>query len=348
MTASPVSRGSIIWDGKLEVTGSFTQTSTGVMRLFIAGPTQGETYSQLAVGLGATLEGGVQIVLEPELLSSVAPFPPPYLPPVGTSFDMVVAEGGITLPSGGLNVTTLMTAAGAELLGLSLPTFNSGFEDDPNRLVVWPENAFTYELVNGGKTLRFTLVRPICGRTPEVSDVYLCPNAVGTFTAAPIAGGPFTYQWYVENPQDPGEYIPVVDGVMPGIATFGGAASSTLSASDPALIRTRLYCVVSSSCGDQATNSATLIIASKCSPADVANTDGDTTLTGSCPDGVLDNGDFTAFFAGFFGDPADPLRVVADIANTDGETVNEGAGPDGAVDNGDFTAFFFYFFAGCE
>jgi hypothetical protein len=34
--------------------------------------------------------------------------------------------------------------------------------------------------------------------------------------------------------------------------------------------------------------------------ADIANTDGDTTLTGAGPDGTVDNGDFTAFFNFFF------------------------------------------------
>jgi T5SS/PEP-CTERM-associated repeat protein len=34
--------------------------------------------------------------------------------------------------------------------------------------------------------------------------------------------------------------------------------------------------------------------------ADIANTDGDTTLTGAGPDGTVDNGDFTAFFNYFF------------------------------------------------
>ena len=74
-----------------------------------------------------------------------------------------------------------------------------------------------------------------------------------------------------------------------------------------------------------------------CSPADIANTDGDL-----IPDGAVDNGDFSAFFNAFFLDPSEPAALAADIANTDGDI-----GPDGAVDNGDFTAFFAFFFAGC-
>lgn len=79
-----------------------------------------------------------------------------------------------------------------------------------------------------------------------------------------------------------------------------------------------------------------------CSPADIANTDGD-----PAPDNSIDNGDFTAFFSAFFLPASDPLSLIADIANTDGETRIEGAGPDGTVDNGDFTAFFTNFFLGC-
>ncbi|MFN7439266.1 MAG: GC-type dockerin domain-anchored protein [Phycisphaerales bacterium] len=74
-----------------------------------------------------------------------------------------------------------------------------------------------------------------------------------------------------------------------------------------------------------------------CSPADIANTDGDPT-----PDNTVDNGDFGLFFASFFLAEGDPNRLVADIANTDGDP-----GADGTVDNGDFTLFFATFFVGC-
>jgi hypothetical protein len=77
-------------------------------------------------------------------------------------------------------------------------------------------------------------------------------------------------------------------------------------------------------------------------PADISNTDGD--LPGQ-PDGVVDNGDFSAFFAAFFLPESDPLRLQADIADTDSLSEAEGGGPDGTVDNGDFTAFFTAFFA---
>ena len=77
-----------------------------------------------------------------------------------------------------------------------------------------------------------------------------------------------------------------------------------------------------------------------CGPADIANTDGETTITGGGPDGTVDNGDFTAFFVAFFAAEGDPLRAAADIATTDGDP-----GADGSIDNGDFTAFFSSFFS---
>ena len=86
-----------------------------------------------------------------------------------------------------------------------------------------------------------------------------------------------------------------------------------------------------------------------CSPADIANTDGD-----YVPDGVIDNGDFSTFFTAFFLTAPDLNRFYADIANTDGEVASgwpggtADGGPDGQIDNGDFMAFFTAFFLGCS
>lgn len=102
-----------------------------------------------------------------------------------------------------------------------------------------------------------------------------------------------------------------------------------------------------------------------CNPADIADTDGNTVLTGGGPDGQLNNGDFSAFFAAYF-ISTDCSRLdgtllpcsAADIANTDGEVHPawpgyggprgfRGGGPDRTLDNGDFQAFFKYFLQGC-
>ncbi len=86
-----------------------------------------------------------------------------------------------------------------------------------------------------------------------------------------------------------------------------------------------------------------------CSPADIANTDGE-----AGPDGAVDNGDFSLFFVAFFADANNPVRRFADIANTDGDVSRvwpigtPAGGFDLAVDNGDFTAFFAAFFESCN
>jgi hypothetical protein len=79
-----------------------------------------------------------------------------------------------------------------------------------------------------------------------------------------------------------------------------------------------------------------------CNPADIADTSGRSASSGGGPDGAVENGDFTAFFAAFFAAVGNPLRPDADIADSDGVP-----GADGAVDNGDYTRFFFAFFDGC-
>ncbi len=76
---------------------------------------------------------------------------------------------------------------------------------------------------------------------------------------------------------------------------------------------------------------------SACSPADIANTDGD-----PGPDLAVDSGDFSAFFTAFFLPDGSAGKLVADIANTDGDI-----GGDTQVNNGDFTLFFSSFFVGC-
>ncbi len=146
-----------------------------------------------------------------------------------------------------------------------------------------------------------------------------------SFTVVPAGTAPFTYQWKK-------------DGV-----DISGETSDTLNLAAVTTADNGSYTVtITNACGNITSDGATLTVDSRCSPADVANTDGD-----PISDGAVDNGDFSAFFGAFFLDEGDPGRLVADIANTDGETFLEGQGPDGAVDNGDFTAFFNYFFQGC-
>jgi hypothetical protein len=163
---SITSEGSLGWDGQLDVTGSFTQTDTGILRLFIAGEDKGETYSHLAIGMQATIDGSLQIVLQPELFN--------YVPEVGDSFDFVTAAGGITIAPDDIQLDAFITVEGAEFLNLptsALTRYNSPFSADPNRLYELDSFVFDYELVDGGKTLRATLVSGVF--IPEPSSVAL-------------------------------------------------------------------------------------------------------------------------------------------------------------------------------
>jgi hypothetical protein len=179
-----------------------------------------------------------------------------------------------------------------------------------------------------------------------------CPSAAATFSITAAGTGPFTYEWQWQPAGPATAWINLAAGDNAdagGVPVVNAANVATASLETRPLagyvnFAPRAFrCIVTSSCGSVTSNAATLTVtACRCSPADIANTDGDVGF-----DGAIDNGDFTAFFNAFFLDADDPNRLAADIANTDGETTVEGAGPDGAIDNGDFTAFFNFFFQGC-
>ncbi|MFN5958967.1 MAG: beta strand repeat-containing protein [Planctomyces sp.] len=174
-----------------------------------------------------------------------------------------------------------------------------------------------------GSNLSPSCVSPSIGTPPASLSRLSGQPASFTFTAS--GTGPLSFQWQKDGSNIVGET----------------GATLTIAAASPA-DNGAYRVVVTNACGSATSTAATLTVDARCSPADVANTDGD-----PVSDGTVDNGDFTAFFAAFFLDETDPGRLIADIADTDGATFIEGAGPDGSVDNGDFTAFFTYFFQGC-
>ncbi len=207
----------------------------------------------------------------------------------------------------------------------------------------------------GESTARTTILSSPTSRTLNLrSSASLDVVASGT---APLS---YLWQW---RPEGPGtQWIMIDNGVnsgggksmvaagattasmsMSGFVLPPAPGSGTLSESWP------FRCIVTGPCGSALSQTAELhLVPTGCNPADIADTDGNTLLSGSAPDLVIDNGDFTAFFNAFFADPTfPPTPSAADIANTDGDTYFSGAGPDGSVDNGDFTAFFNFFFSGC-
>jgi probable HAF family extracellular repeat protein len=172
-TLAPV-EGAIAWDGRLDVTGSYTQTESGYLRMFLAGDAQGETYSFLSVGEAASIHGRLQLVLQPELFG--------YLPGLGSYFDLIHADGGITL-FGDFGLDAYMTALGAAQLGLSLPDYLSPFSADPDQLKVLAGDLFRYELIDGNTTLRVWLNREIMPTVHGVPETLNTGLALGALLA---------------------------------------------------------------------------------------------------------------------------------------------------------------------
>lgn len=310
VTPSITFPGPVALDAELEVTGDVTQTATGSMRFYIAGNTRGQTYSALTVNKTLALDGGVQIVLRPELLG--------YLPRVGDTFDIMSADLGITLTSGSINLQTLMTAAGAAQLGISLPAFVSSYAGDPDTLVAFPSSLFSYSIVNGGKTLRLTMIAPVCGPSTGPVAAAACPTGSAPFSVTPNGSGPFTFQWQVQTPA--GAWVNLGTTPVPIACTNGGFAQA--SATEPTgtstsirvvpcpatpgtTLNAQLFAVralVISDCGSVPTSQAILTIC----PADF-----------NCS-GTLTVADIFAFLSAWFaGDPSTDVDALGGIQVSD-------------------------------
>jgi hypothetical protein len=161
--------GTIRFDASLEITGSYEQRDTGALRLFIAGnDLPGENYSQLIVGQDVTLAGAIELVFDLELFSTFG-----YVPMVGDTFDIIIAEGGISFADGGLDLRNFVTVAGSELVaGVTLTDYDSGIAADPDHLLQIQETIFRLDLVENDTILRATLIAPIAF-VPEPTSLLL-------------------------------------------------------------------------------------------------------------------------------------------------------------------------------
>jgi hypothetical protein len=226
-----------------------------------------------------------------------------------------------------VNTTTNPSAATATLLISS----TSGSTTGTYTCVVTSAGGCAAVVSNAATLTTVSGTPPTVSLDPDPVDT--CEGLPAEFFVAASGTGPFTYQWRK-------------DGVAIPAASNPSAVTSSLTIAAVTAADVGSYtCVISNACNSVTSAPAALTIGScslACSPADIANTDGD-----PIPDGSIDNGDFSLFFSCFFLPANDPLHLLADIANTDGDTVQTGGGPDGQVDNGDFTAFFSFFFQGC-
>jgi len=157
-------------DASLEVTGSYAQTDTGALRLFVDGNQGADlnvsrtsgSYSQLFVDKTVTLAGTVQIVLEPGKFTSFG-----YTPKIGDTFDFVTGLQGITLAN--VNYELFVTDADKSLLSwLTLTQYDSGILSDPDSLWMISERLFRFDLVEGNTILRGTLIASLLGPTSQV------------------------------------------------------------------------------------------------------------------------------------------------------------------------------------
>ncbi|MCC6676314.1 MAG: hypothetical protein IT436_04145 [Phycisphaerales bacterium] len=158
--------------------------------------------------------------------------------------------------------------------------------------------------------------RPVFSSHPV--DVSTCPHQNVSFTAivrGATTGGPYIYQWQIEDPRMPESWLDLSDGVLPGVGLLSGTETATLNVSDTeasAIAHIRL--MVSNTCGQ--TISAQRVL--RVCPADT-----------NC-DGTVDFADYLEFLNLF--DAEDP-RI----------DFNQ----DGLVDFGDYLEFLNHYDGGC-
>lgn len=159
-------QGTIGWDASLAVTGDYTQTDTGALRLFLAGEDAGVNYSQLQIGGQVDLAGTLQIVFDLEKFSIFG-----YQPEIGQTFDFIISGDGIILDWSTLETQVFLTEAGSQWVqGLTLSPYDSGIIGDPDRLLLIDETMFAFSLVDDGRTFRGTLMRSFSA-IPEPSSL---------------------------------------------------------------------------------------------------------------------------------------------------------------------------------
>jgi hypothetical protein len=150
---SPSPGEQVAYVANLAITGSFEQATTGTLRLFIGGSEKGVSYSHLDVGGPVSLDGGIELVLEPDLFN--------FLPAFGETFDLIDSPDGITIPDS-LTLSDFVTQSGASYLpDLTLTPYDSGILGDPDQLDQIGQTVFTYSLVDNGTELQATYVGPV-------------------------------------------------------------------------------------------------------------------------------------------------------------------------------------------
>ncbi len=166
-------------------------------------------------------------------------------------------------------------------------------------------------LESWGGTLRLhRCADHVAASGPDPAEV--CPDAPAVFTVSPSGGGPYSYQWEAQTPGNPGEWILLAEGEIPGIGTIAGSGDAALVVTAPAESGLAFRAVVSNGCSSAISTEAVLTILS----------------CGGCPadfnqDGGIDGADVEAFFAAW-----EAGEFSADVNS------------DGGIDGTDVEAFF--------
>jgi len=189
--------GTFSTDASLEVTGTFTQTATGTLRLFAEGEEAGVSFSQLIVGDTVTLDGEIQLVLDQAEYGLFTLNP-------GDTFDVVVINpdvtGKVITLQPGLGYRILATAAiqsQADIAALSPTAYTPTQANDPDVLVELPSGLFTFTLVENDTVLRATYQGSTPLPTPTTGDTEI------TSLIPSIDTDPASDSWETQNGFDP-------------------------------------------------------------------------------------------------------------------------------------------------
>jgi len=189
--------GTFSTDASLEVTGTFTQTATGTLRLFAEGEEAGVSFSQLIVGDTVTLDGEIQLVLDQAEYGLFTLNP-------GDTFDVVVINpdvtGKVITLQPGLGYRILATAAiqsQADIAALSPTAYVPTQANDPDVLVELPSGLFTFTLVENDTVLRATYQGSTPLPTPTTGDTEI------TSLIPSIDTDPASDSWETQNGFDP-------------------------------------------------------------------------------------------------------------------------------------------------
>ncbi|MGH7132769.1 MAG: GC-type dockerin domain-anchored protein [Phycisphaerales bacterium] len=177
----------------------------------------------------------------------------------------------------------------------------------------------------------------------QPANASVCVNGSTSFTTTVWGANAYNFQWEINDPANPGQWLPVFDGGTPDGFLFTtstnttGPFTATLNVAPTGRFTSAnnrtFRCMINNACGDTPSNTATLTIACP-NYADVAHLGGEA----GC-DGMLTVDDIVSFLAQFFGGNL----AVADLVSLGG-----GEGPDGQITVDDLVAFLSAFFAGCQ